>query len=200
MQSLRQELNKLFSAKDPLDLSPQFQLRACVGVLLRGEKLSQLEVAYIRRSVTTGDRWSGQVAFPGGKQEATDADDLATAAREVKEEVGIELDRNDCIGRLGDIQIRSQASPLEFFVRPFVFFLERPVSVTLDLREVSSFFWVPLSQLTSSESQTHHEWVHAGQSLRLPAIRVEGDPPLWGMTYFMTRDLVETLETSSQTS
>ena len=44
--------------------------------------------AALRRTSREGDKWSGHVAFPGGKREAEDADDRATAARETKEALG----------------------------------------------------------------------------------------------------------------
>ena len=49
-----------------------------------------LELLYIKRAVHVGDRWSGQVAFPGGKQEAGESDQQ-TAEREVVEEIGLHL-------------------------------------------------------------------------------------------------------------
>lgn len=58
---------------------------------------------YIRRSKSKGDRWSSQVAFPGGKKDAEDEDGLYTAKRETWEEIGIDLADKGWlnVGRLG---------------------------------------------------------------------------------------------------
>ncbi len=44
------------------------------------------EILYIKRALREGDRWSGQMAFPGGKRDSDDVDDLDTAERETFEE------------------------------------------------------------------------------------------------------------------
>jgi 8-oxo-dGTP pyrophosphatase MutT (NUDIX family) len=44
-----------------------------------------------------GDRWTGHVAFPGGKRDPEDTDDRAVAIRETSEEVGLDLTTNDYI-------------------------------------------------------------------------------------------------------
>lgn len=60
------------------------------------------EVLFIKRAGRAGDRWSGHVALPGGKRDPQDADDLAAAIRETKEEVGLDLTAKGCflIGNL----------------------------------------------------------------------------------------------------
>jgi 8-oxo-dGTP pyrophosphatase MutT (NUDIX family) len=68
--------------------------RASVALLLRrrGDEQGELELLYILRPQSPRDPWSGQVAFPGGKQEPGDGgSDLRTALREVKEELGLDL-------------------------------------------------------------------------------------------------------------
>ncbi|XP_032925834.1 peroxisomal coenzyme A diphosphatase NUDT7-like [Catharus ustulatus] len=45
-------------------------------------------------------RSPGEVCFPGGKREATDKDDIDTALREAKEEVGLQPEKVDVICRL----------------------------------------------------------------------------------------------------
>ena len=49
------------------------------------------EILFIRRAARQGDRWTGHVAFPGGKRDPDDASDRAAAERETREEVGLDL-------------------------------------------------------------------------------------------------------------
>ena len=55
------------------------------------------EILFIKRASQVGDRWAGHVAFPGGKKEPSDVDDQAAAARETREEVGLDLDTEHCL-------------------------------------------------------------------------------------------------------
>lgn len=70
-------------------------------------RLGSLEMFFIQRASRPGDRWSGYVAYPGGRQEATDESLLHTVHREVKEEVGIDLTGPNFVhvGQLDDREI-----------------------------------------------------------------------------------------------
>jgi 8-oxo-dGTP pyrophosphatase MutT (NUDIX family) len=56
----------------------------------------QAEILFIKRAGRVSDRWSGHVAFPGGRRDPPDLDDCAAAIRETREEVGLDLTMN-CI-------------------------------------------------------------------------------------------------------
>ena len=72
---------------------PQTGLRfASVALIVRDRRLPS--VLLIRRAERTGDPWSGQVAFPGGKKQEGDLTARDTAVRETMEEVGIDLSRS----------------------------------------------------------------------------------------------------------
>jgi 8-oxo-dGTP pyrophosphatase MutT (NUDIX family) len=49
-----------------------------------------LEICFILRAFRKNDTWSNQVGFPGGMKE-TNENNLQTAIRETKEEIGIDL-------------------------------------------------------------------------------------------------------------
>jgi 8-oxo-dGTP pyrophosphatase MutT (NUDIX family) len=55
------------------------------------------ELLFIKRASRVGDRWTGQVAVPGGKRDPEDEDDKAVAVRETQEEVGLDLTTENLI-------------------------------------------------------------------------------------------------------
>ncbi len=90
-------------------------------MLLRFER-EDPDVLLIKRAAREGDRWSGHVSFPGGMQEDDDADLLATAIRETREEVGLDLDEiARFIGPLSDQRAIANARTLPMAISPFVF-------------------------------------------------------------------------------
>ncbi len=138
----------------PKDLSGQISRNACVALILKGTTWDNLEIAFIQRSTNPLDRWSGQIAFPGGKQEPSDASALDAAIRETFEEIGFTLNAQDEVGRLDDIQGRKAGALLDFYIRPFVFHICRDVEISLSEAEVADFFWLPVCELTNPERQT----------------------------------------------
>jgi 8-oxo-dGTP pyrophosphatase MutT (NUDIX family) len=59
------------------------------------------QLCFIRRAFNSRDRWSGHIAFPGGKIEPTE-NSLECAVRETMEEIGLDLQTADHVGQLDD--------------------------------------------------------------------------------------------------
>lgn len=190
---MRNKLSLLLNQIPPVDLSRQLDHYACVALILRGDSLENLEIGYIQRAFSPTDRWSGQLAFPGGKKEATDTSDLQTAIRETREEIGIHLGEQHLIARLDDIQARKAGHLLDFYIRPFVFYFpETEYSIILDAAEVSDFFWIALRELSNPLRKTTYE-LPSFPEVEMPAIDLDRDPPLWGLTFLMTINLLQRL-------
>lgn len=123
--------------------------RAAVTLLLAPapEASHVVEALFVVRAAVEGDPWSGHVALPGGREEATDADLLDTARRELREETEIELPRDAYVGRLDDLHPRSAHLP-SIAVSSFVARVdERP-----DLQEnyeLAGHVWIPLAELAA---------------------------------------------------
>lgn len=143
------------------------------------------EVLFIRRAEHPNDPWSGHMAFPGGRREPTDDDLIATAVRETREEVGLDLPaQGQLLGELTDVPTHTQG----LVVRPFVWWvreLQRPLSPN---EEVAGLKWVDLRSMMEGNRDTtfHFEW--KGQSHALPGYTVE-DRVVWGLTYRMLQQL-----------
>ena len=93
---------------------------------------------------------AGQIAFAGGKCDASDADVAATALREAHEEVGLEAHHVQVLGTLPEYVTGSA-----FYVTPVVALISPAMTLQLNTYEVSDAFEVPLAYLMNP---AHHHW------------------------------------------
>jgi 8-oxo-dGTP pyrophosphatase MutT (NUDIX family) len=145
-----------------------------------------LEVAFIRRAQRAGDRWSGDMAFPGGIRDASDVDLAATAARETREEIGVELDAP--VGRLDDQRGRTRRG----IVASFVYTLDHRPELRPDPAEVAEALWIPLPSLFDPATATRYRWT----GIPFPAIDHDGRI-IWGLTHRIVDALGQALTRSS---
>lgn len=123
-----------------------------------GDRRDDFEVLYVRRAEREGDPWSGQVSFPGGKQEEIDrGSDLTTAVRETREEIGVDLSssRFECLGQINDRSAYSRGAEIDLSISAFVFqdklHTEEDLALRLNVSEISGARWVPSSELISDK-------------------------------------------------
>ena len=168
---------------------------AAVAAILRepapGE---EVEILLMRRAEREGDPWSGHMAFPGGRRDPEDADLLATAVRETREEVGLDLDAHGkLLGALDPVPAIARGRRIGLTISPFVFALatrEPPPLVPND--EVAELLWWPLGALGRGETRGTFPYTHEGVVMHLPCLHV-GDRVVWGLTYQMLQAFFETL-------
>jgi 8-oxo-dGTP pyrophosphatase MutT (NUDIX family) len=153
---------------------------AAVALVLHGTTVRDASLLFIRRAVRAGDPWSGHVAFPGGRRDATDASLEFTARRETSEELGVDLAvHGRLLGRVDDLRPRTTALPA-IVVRPYVYAVAEPLALVPNV-EVESAFWTPVARLVDPIVRSEHHVAHADLRFRLPAYRL-GDDVVWGMT------------------
>jgi 8-oxo-dGTP pyrophosphatase MutT (NUDIX family) len=142
----------------------------------------------IRRAERAGDPWSGQIGLPGGRRQSDDSDLLATAIRESAEEVGISLDRANCIGTLDDVAPRTPVLP-PIAARPFVFALDQRPALDLN-EEVAEAHWVELDHLLDPGCRRDTTVSVANEPRVVPAY-VHGGLLIWGMTERILESLLQ---------
>ncbi len=131
---------------------------------------------------------SGQISFPGGKIDAGETASEA-AVREVWEELGIEADEIQLIGRLSKLYI----PPSDFYVEPFVGWCEKRPDFRPNPAEVAAIIEVPLNQLLDPATrQTEKRRFPAFDNAErdVPYFAIE-DYKIWGATALMTGEFLE---------
>jgi len=107
------------------------------------------EILFVVRKISENDKWSGQVAFPGGKWEPVDRDLIDTARRELLEETGINLDSDVEIITL--LRETSPSNMPELKVVPFLVRASSKPSIKLS-EELSAYFWASIRELERAQA------------------------------------------------
>ncbi|HVD60507.1 MAG TPA: CoA pyrophosphatase [Gemmatimonadaceae bacterium] len=154
--------------------------RAAVALMLRLGELNEPEMFFIQRAHYETDPWSGQVAFPGGREESADESLAHTAIRETFEETGIDIAScGKVIGQLDDLRPRVVRLPA-VIVRPFVVLIgSHPEPILSD--EVAATFWVPLASLNDDTGWRDTIVTAGGLEFTRRAFH-HGEFVVWGMT------------------
>jgi len=168
-----------FATQEPRIETIDAEIRAAVAVVLRPIE-DDLGVLLIQRSDSELDRWSGHIAFPGGRVDASDASPRHAAERETREEIGLDLGRAERLGRLDDLT----GSVESILVSGFVYGVAEPPPFTLNV-EVQRTTWLPLRAICDPARQEQRTFQYADRAIEAPAIRVfeRGAPVLWGISY-----------------
>jgi 8-oxo-dGTP pyrophosphatase MutT (NUDIX family) len=130
---------------------------------------------------------AGQISFPGGRTEPTDADAIAAALRETEEEVGLPRDHVEVIGRL-DTYLTSTG----FEITPVVGLVRAPYPVTPDPFEVDEVFEVPLAFILDSANHQRQTREFKGR-MRTFFVLPYQQRHIWGATAGMLVNLAEIL-------
>jgi 8-oxo-dGTP pyrophosphatase MutT (NUDIX family) len=130
---------------------------------------------------------AGQIAFPGGRCDAADANAIATALREADEEIGLAASRITPIGFLDGYRTGTG-----FHITPVVATVEPGFALRLDSGEVAEAFEVPLAFLMNPTHHEKHSREWRGRTRQFWAMPY-ADRYIWGATAGMLRNLYDRL-------
>jgi len=179
-------LREVFASIDPPVRSPREERVARGAAVLAAvyEHAGEAHVVLTRRS--SGLRvHSGEVSFPGGRQDA-DEDLVGTALREAYEEIGLDPASVEIIGELDHLSTVTSDS----FIVPFVAVLPgRPHIHTASPDEVAAVLHVPLAELLDPSVFREERWDIFGTPRAMFFFELVGDT-VWGATAAMLRQLL----------
>lgn len=151
----------------------------------------ELDVLLLRRSDALRHH-AGQIAFPGGRAEADDADATATALREAVEETGLDPAGVAVIGALPELHIPVSNN----LVTPVIGWWCRPSEVAADESESVDVFRVPVAELLDPAHRVTSVLDRDGHHHRGPAFVLGerfGGRIVWGFTGIVLSSLFEQL-------
>ncbi len=127
----------------------------------------------------------GQICFPGGKKDVSDASLQMTGLREMEEELGVSPKRIHLVGKLTGGQTLSG-----YQIHPYLAVLERPFALTPSPSEVSAVFELPLESLLDMEN--YHSLViqRSDRPHKIIGLTVDGWF-IWGATARMLYQLAK---------
>jgi 8-oxo-dGTP pyrophosphatase MutT (NUDIX family) len=149
------------------------------------------ELLLIERASRKGDRWSGHMAFPGGMAEAEDDDSRATAQRETREEVGLDLAQARYVRAQPQVLSVSHNSRRPLAIEPHLYQMSGARPDLSGNEEVASTLWLPVSFLKDPTNRDTMVYERSRLPMRFACYRYEGKV-VWGLTLRMIDDLLAT--------
>ncbi len=127
----------------------------------------------------------GQIAFPGGKVDAQDENDQATALREAHEEIGLPPASVEIIG-----QLPQHVTVTGFRVTPIIGVIQKSFQPKADPAEVEEIFDLPLNHVLRLENYNRTGRYWQGAIRRYETVPY-GPYYIWGATARMLRMLAQ---------
>ncbi len=170
MISVIKEKLKKYSGKEiesPQDI--------CAGVLIPLFEAGGETFVLLTKRTEMVNQHKGEVSFPGGMCEDEDENTLGTALRECCEEIGLEKEDVEIVGRLDDM-----VTLTGFIITPYVGVIPYPYSFKPNPREVAYIIHLPLKHLIEVEPSLE-EHVRDGRTELVPSFYYKGEK-IWGAT------------------
>lgn len=153
---------------------------------------SEWHLLFTRRTESVNSH-RGQVSFPGGLIEPSDASPEAAAVREAAEEIGLAAEQVKLIGRLDPLLTVSQ-----FIITPVVGVVSGPLDLQINHHEVAAVFDVPLAWLMDEANLETRSRTppFSKRPIQVFYFKPYHGEVVWGATARMTVQLLEGIRES----
>ncbi len=184
---MKTDFRKILSGYKKRRLTSSERISAAVLVPLFQQD-NDWHIVFIKRTYLVSNH-KGQIAFPGGARDETDADLKATALRESREEIGLVPEDAAIIGELDD----EFTTTSNYIMTPFVGIIPYPYVFTPNRFEVDTILTVPLSVLLDENNLSSDTEMLDSRPLPSYSYRY-GDTIIWGATARILHKFIELIK------
>lgn len=171
---------------DATSIRENAKLASVVILHLNDQELGN-RILFIKRSQYDGHH-SEQMAFPGGKKDHSDPDLLYTAKREVKEELGIDIDISELKS------LNPHWIPISnYWIQPYYIEIDKKLDYTINKREINRIFEIPVSFFKDPDQLNFHEIHYNGEPVDSPRYAYEGED-IWGATALIIYQYIKLID------
>ena len=171
---------------------PPKEAAVLIPIVQRGSLGSEPHLLLTQRTMNLSTH-AGQIAFPGGKVDDSDASVVAAALREAEEEVGLSSAFVKVLGTMP-----KYITGTAFHITPVVGLVSQEHVIQANAHEVESVFEVPLSFLMNPANHRLHQWERDGVTRQWYSMPYHEQPSstnsqvnerfIWGATAGMIRN------------
>jgi len=159
--------------------------KSAVLLLLVGKSFENLEILFTLRSQRL-PLHKNQISFPGGHCEG-DEDEITTALRETKEEIGLSSNKIQILGKLSKLYV----PPSNTVIHPVVGYMSDLGQMKINQKEVEEVFLVPLHFFLDNDNRKSEVWEYEGDVVLIPLWWVHPKVPLWGATAMIMSEFID---------
>ena len=158
------------------------QAAVLIGMLNANNPNEDTEIIYTLRSSKLSTH-SGEVSFPGGKRDEIDASLEKTALREANEEIGLNVNDAEFLGRLDYLVSRHNIE-----VNPIIFSINKEPQFVPN-EEIEAVFTVPISFLINKKNLQKDIVEKHGKRWLVPQWQYKNFK-IWGLTAMITTNFL----------
>ena len=158
------------------------QAAVLIGMLNANNPNKDTEIIYTLRSSKLSTH-SGEVSFPGGKRDEIDASLEKTALREANEEIGLNVNDAEFLGRLDYLVSRHNIE-----VNPIIFSINKEPQFVPN-EEIEAVFTVPISFLINKKNLQQDIVEKHGKRWLVPQWQYKNFK-IWGLTAMITTNFL----------
>ncbi len=169
--------------KRSLPLETYTAAAVLIPVFLKNE----LPYLLFTKRTSTVRHHKGQISFPGGAMDSSDASLTQTALRETHEEIGVEPEDVRVLAELDDM-----VTPTQFRVTPFVGIIPYPYEFKVNTEETEELIEVPWNHLINPANRRVGTKAYKKRTYQVHYFHYL-DHVIWGVTGNIIDNLILTL-------